>query len=212
MQQRTKAIQTYLVILTVLGWFALVCQFWININSKAAPVTEIIIRYFSYFTLLTNIIVALCCSALLLKPHSRLRNFFSRPTTLTAVTIYILVVGVVYNTILRILWMPEGLQKIVDELLHTIIPALFLLFWILFVAKTTLKWKNILPWLIYPLVYAIFILIRGAVSGFYPYPFVDVAILGLHRVLLNCLAVTFVFVIFSVLFVSIGKIANKPAG
>ncbi|MFZ5976285.1 MULTISPECIES: Pr6Pr family membrane protein [unclassified Hydrotalea] len=33
-------------------------------------------------------------------------------------------------------------------------------------------------WLIYPLLYLVYILIRGSFSGFYPYPFVNVLQIG----------------------------------
>jgi hypothetical protein len=37
-----------------------------------------------------------------------------------------------------------------------------------FVSKQKLAWKDILPWLVYPLIYLIYILIRGASFGVYP--------------------------------------------
>src|SRR5687767_3103138 len=119
--QGDKKIQRLiLILLAVCGWFALGAQMKLNIGSKLAPLPEIIIRYFSYFTLLTNLMVALICTTLLITPESSIGKFASRYTTLTAVTTYILIVGIVYNIILRPLWNPQGLQKPVDELLHTV--------------------------------------------------------------------------------------------
>jgi len=51
---------------------------------------------------------------------------FFEAGVITAITVYITIVGLVYNVILRFLWKPEGLQFIVDELLHTVIPLLLL--------------------------------------------------------------------------------------
>ncbi|MEP6713204.1 MAG: Pr6Pr family membrane protein, partial [Ferruginibacter sp.] len=166
---------------------------------------EILIRYFSYFTIDTNIIVAICCSILLVNPTSALGRFFSRPQTQTAICIYILVVGIVYNLILRFLWAPEGLQKAVDELLHSVIPVLFLLYWFLFVPKNSLQWRQVFPWLIYPFAYTVLVLIRGSFSGFYPYPFIDVNQLGLNKALLNAGGLTLVFLVISLLFIAIAK-------
>lgn len=131
-----------------------------------ASVPETIIRYFSFFTILTNILVTVCCTVLLLKRKSKRNSFFSSYKTLTSIALYITIVGLVYNVILRFLWKPEGLQFLVDELLHTVIPVCFILFWLFFVPKAGLRWKNIFPWLLYPLVYVIYILIRGAFSDF----------------------------------------------
>ena len=205
MPQESKFIKAWLAIIAILGWFALAAQFYININSKAAPLPEIITRYFSYFTLDTNIIVALCCSFLLLSPASGLGRFFSRPSTQTAISIYILIVGIVYNVILRFLWAPQGLQKLVDELLHSVIPLLFVAYWFLFAARQPLQWKQVFPWLIYPFVYAVFVLIRGSFSGFFPYPFIDISKLGLNRALINAVGLTGVFLVTSLVFVAISK-------
>ena len=199
----------YLAIIALLGWYALISQFYINIQSKVANTSEIVIRYLSYFTILTNLLVAICCTIIVLNPSSKWGNFFSSQKTLTAITVYILVVGLIYNIILRFIWNPQGLQKIVDELLHSVVPVLFLLLWIFSVKKKTLKWKAFLPWLIYPLTFLVFILIRGAFSGFYPYPFMDVTKLGYQKVFINSLGVTIIFIILSALFIVVANLSNR---
>ena len=200
--QSSPSKKIYLALMVLIGWFALATQFYLQINSGLADTDELLIRFFSYFTILTNIIVAICCTALLIKPAGK---FFSKHTTLTAITVYIVVVGIIYNVILRSIWKPEGLQMIVNELLHLVIPALFFIYWLFFVDKNKLSWTVILPWLIYPLVYLVYVLIRGTFSGFYPYPFLDADELGFRKVLLNSAGVTAAFVILSLLFVAIGN-------
>ncbi len=201
--------KTYLGIISVLGWFALITQFYLIILNRVASILETIIRYFSFFTLLTNILVALCATILLLKPLSRWGKFFSNRKTLTALTVYIVIVGFVYNLILRFLWKPEGLQHVVDELLHTLIPILFLLYWIVSVPKSELKWKDVLVWLIYPLIYVLYILLRGAMSGFYPYPFINVIDLGYNNVAINICLIASAFLFLSLLLVAIAKSLTK---
>lgn len=71
---------------------------------------------------------------------------------LTAILVYIMTVGLTYNTVLRSLWKPQGLQLLADNLLHSIIPFLYLVFWIFFVKKQSLQWKDVFSWLVYPLV------------------------------------------------------------
>jgi hypothetical protein len=198
-----------LFVLVVSGWFALIAQFYLIIINRVASIPETIIRYFSFFTILTNLIVAICCVFILFKPSSSIGKFFSRPAVLTAIAVYIAVVGIVYNIILRFLWNPKGLQLIVDELLHSLIPVLFIVLWFANTSKTILKWKNIFPWLIYPLVYIMYILARGSLSDFYPYPFINVSELGYGKVLFNCAGLLLVFLFLSLLFVAIGKIRNK---
>ncbi len=198
----------FLVVLAVSGWFALLTQLYINLASKLAPVTELLIRYFSYFTILSNLIVAVCCTALLFKPAGK-SGFFQQQKTLAAVTVYIIVVGLIYNVTLRYIWDPEGLQRVVDELLHLVNPVLFLIFWLVFAAKDQLKYADVLPWLIYPLGYTIFILIRGAASGFYPYPFIDMGELGLQKTLINAFVVAIIFLVLLLLIVLTGKLLSR---
>ncbi len=204
MQQSTSAKWVSLV-MVILGWMALVGQFYLIILNRATSVGETIIRYFSFFTILTNLLVAFCFTLLLSKSKSRLKLFFSKSTTLTAITVYILIVGMVYNLILRFLWEPRGLQLLVDELLHTVIPLLCLFFWWKYVYPKILKWKDAFPWLIYPLVYIFLVLIRGAISGFYPYPFIDVNTIGYARVLINSGILAIGFLGVSYLFIAIGR-------
>lgn len=205
MDNSSKSGQLFLVTGAFLGWFSIVLQFYLILLNREASVQETIIRYFSFFTILTNILTTVCFTVLLCTPMSTWGKFFSRPSTLTALAVYITIVGVVYNGILRFLWSPQGAQQLVDELLHLVNPLWFLLFWIFFVPKSRLKWKNVFFWLLYPLIYIIFILVRGSVSGFYPYPFINVSNLGYPAVLVNCVILFFAFLLLSLLFVWIGK-------
>ncbi|MCW3084758.1 MAG: hypothetical protein JWP12_2124 [Bacteroidetes bacterium] len=208
-KQISTSEKLFLSIIVVFGWFALIAQFYLIILNRTSSVPETIARYFTFFTIISNLFVALCSTYLLLSPTSRRGLYFSRQSVITAITIYILVVGIVYNTVLRNLVELEGLQRIVDELLHAVIPTLFVLYWFMFAAKNELQWKNILMWLIYPLVYFIVIIVRGPFAGYYPYPFVNVTTLGYPTVLMNSALLTLAFGVISLLFVGIGKMTAK---
>jgi hypothetical protein len=90
-----------------------------------------------------------------------------------------------------------------------VIPVYFVLFWIFFVPKIGFSWKSISPWLIYPALYAVYILIRGAIIHHYPYPFIDVTKLGYPRVILNCLILFIGFLGVGLVFVSAAKSMEK---
>lgn len=201
--------KTFITIGALSSWFAVVFQFYLLVLNRKFDMVQTVIQFFSYFTILTNILIALCFTVLLFSRNSKWRNFFSKPQTLTALAVYISIVGLVYNVILRFLWAPTGLQRLVDELLHSFNPAWFLLYWLIFVPKNTLQWKNVFPWLLYPLCYCVYIMIRGALSDLYPYPFVDVTQLGYSSVLVNCVGLCGVFLVFSLLLVGIAKIMRK---
>lgn len=210
-RQTAKSRKIYLTIGAAVGWIAVALQLYLIIANKARSVFETIIQFFSYFTILTNILVAWCFTVLLMKSGSGFVKFFIRPKVLTAITVYITIVGIVYNVILRYIWDPKGLQFIVDELLHSFIPVFFILYWWIFVPKHELKWADTLPWLIYPFVYLLYVLTRGAFSGLYPYPFINVDDLGYYKVFLNSSVLLIAFLILSLLFVAIGKIAQRAS-
>jgi hypothetical protein len=199
----------YLATMAVLGWFALLSQLYLIIQNRVVSVAETIVRYFSFFTILTNLIVAVCVTFLLLKPNSKWGSWFLKSTTLTAITVYITIVGVVYNVILRFLWQPKGLQYITDELLHTIIPLLFILCWFLFVPKKGLHYKQFLPWLIYPLLYVIYTAVHGAITGFYPYPFINVITLGYGKVAVNSGSLLLAFSGLSLFLIAIARYISR---
>ncbi|MES2734172.1 MAG: Pr6Pr family membrane protein [Bacteroidota bacterium] len=207
-KQPDKGRQIYAALVAILGWLAVALQFYLIIDNRATTVPETVIRFFSFFTILTNILVAWCFTNQWLKANEDGTRFFARPTTLTAVTVYITLVGLVYNLLLRFLWHPQGLQRIVDELLHSVIPVLVVLYWGIFVPKSDLKWKDTFSWLLYPLVYSLYIVIRGAWSGFYPYPFIDVTKLGYSSALLNSAGLIMAFWLMSLLLVAVGKFTS----
>ncbi len=211
---RSGILFIYRLIGALIGWLAVCGQFVLILLNRKASIGETIIRFFSFFTILTNILVACCFTSLLLAglkkaAGSRRESFLTRPSVLSAVTVYILVVGIVYNLVLRFIWAPVGWQMIVDEALHSVIPALFFLYWLFFVPKKGLDWKGALAWMGYPSVYLILIIVRGSLTGYYPYPFIDVPQLGFPRCLLNVFIITLLFLVLSLALVALGKLMHK---
>lgn len=193
----------------LLGWFAVITQLYLMMENRVVSVPGTLLRFFSFFTIDTNIIVALCFTFIFLGSKYRLGRFFSKASTMTAITVYITIVGIVYNVILRSLWEPQGMQKTVDELLHSVIPALFIIFWLIFVPIEQLKWKNAFPWLIFPILYMAYAIVHGAITRFYPYPFVDVNDLGYTKALLNAAGILLVILLLSLALIATGKLMKK---
>jgi hypothetical protein len=206
-----KTKQIYLAIGAVIGWFAVAAQLYLHIIYRSTSVPEAVFRFFSYYTILTNILVAVCFSVVLMKPESGLGKFFSLPKVLTAVAAYIVFVGIAYYLLLRPPSAPDRLQSVVNALLHSFIPLYFILYWMRFVSKTALEWKDVFRWVIYPVSYLLYVLIRGAFSGFYPYPFLSVSNIGYRHVILNNIGLITAFLILSLSFVGIGKLMSRSA-
>jgi hypothetical protein len=77
--------------------------------------------------------------------------------------------------------------------MHVAIPTLYVVYYGLDRSKGRLVWRDPLRWLIYPLIYLIYTMVRGAVDGRYPYPFINVAKIGYLMTLQNALAFLVVF-------------------
>ena len=190
-------------------WFAIITQFVLMIQNRQTEIFETIIRFFSFFTILTNILVALFFTTQVFTKTKEYLFFLNSKSSLTAITTFILVVGIVYQIVLRPIWNPQGLQKIVDELLHTIIPFLVLIYWMLYARKNELQVKSMVKWLLYPLLYFIYILIRGHFSKFYPYPFSNVSELGYGQVVINFILISFFIILLLVALIFFGNKFKK---
>jgi len=205
-----KIIIFFIVVFSV---FAIVFQFKLMLESSVQPLLETIVRFLSYFTILTNSIVAIYFCRIGYKEI--LEKLPSKVSfdTLTAITVYITIVGLVYQVMLRHTWNPIGLQKIVDELLHSINPLLVIVFWFLSLKNNILSYKSISRWLLYPLLYLIYVLIRGFFSGFFPYPFLDITAIGFPNVIQNSVIITVLFLIIAAVFIRLSRMqsAMKPS-
>lgn len=198
----------FAAVTAIVGWFSLILQLYVIISNAINnnnSIASSIIKYFSYFTILTNILVALSLTVCLVIPSSTAGKFFKSGSAKAAIGVYIIIVGIVYNLLLRQLWDPKGLQLIADILLHQLIPIAYTIYWVVFVPKSNLEWKQPFIWLIYPLLYLLYAIIRGAVTGHYSYPFIDVSQIGFSKMLLNTTIMMIAFISIGLLIVGIDK-------
>ncbi len=121
------------------GWFSLGLQLYLAIDgalARGVPVAGAITAYFSFFTILTNLLIAACLSLAAVAPD--LAHFWNRPTVQSALALYIVTVALVYAAVLQGLWNPQGLRHVTDRLLHEVLPALYLGYWLLLTPKGVL--------------------------------------------------------------------------
>jgi hypothetical protein len=176
-------------ITAALGWFAVGTQFVVSFphfQSEGLSLGLSLLRYFGFYTVLTNIAVALSLS------FSEERT---SQKTKGAILVNVVVVGLIYNLILRHLWHPQGMAFVADTILHQVVPVFYLIYWLKFTEKGELDWIDPVKWLIFPLGYLIYVLVSGPILNFYPYPFIDVNHLGYPKVFLNSFVLTVVFLI-----------------
>lgn len=194
------------------GWVGLVVQQYLIFYSRwesGASLMGGLVNFFSFFTVLTNTLAVVVLSYALVKRDSPAKRFFLAPGISSGIAVSILVVGLAYNLLLRHLWQPEGFQFIADELLHDVMPVLFFIYWWQCVPKGNLHLRHIAGWVIYPLVYFAYVLLRGDLLGQYQYPFIDVGTLGYPQVFVNAGGILAGFVAIAAAVVGLDKLI-KP--
>ncbi|MBW4583147.1 MAG: Pr6Pr family membrane protein [Tildeniella nuda ZEHNDER 1965/U140] len=200
------------IISAIVGWSALALQLYllivINIE-KGQPGIVGVMKFFDYFTILSNILVATVFTTVGAQRYAD--GFFAHPKVKSGVGVYIFITGIVYFLILRHTWNPTGLSWVADIALHYVMPALYLIEWLFFTPKGYLQWHNAVRWLVFPLGFVVWALFWGAVFGFYPYPFIDVATLGYPQVLANSVFMAIGFLVLGLLLVALDRWLGKNA-
>lgn len=206
----TRSERIAAVVLACVGWFALGLQYYLLLQvtgGQGLSAGEGTLRFFAYFTIEANILVALMLTAFALR--SKIEEWTVHPFERSAIASYIAVVALVYVTTLRELWAPQGAQWLADVLLHYVLPLGYLAFWLLVMRKAGLRWYDPLLWLIYPLFYLGFVLVHGRFTGFYPYPFIDVSKIGYGRMALNALGILAVFLASGIVVLLVSRLLAK---
>ncbi|RWA28826.1 MULTISPECIES: Pr6Pr family membrane protein [Pseudomonas] len=196
------------------GWVGLAIQQYLIFYSRwstGASLLGGLVNFFSFFTVLTNTLVVVVLSYAVVDRDSAAKRFFLAPRVSSAIVASIVLVSLAYNLLLRHLWQPEGFQFIADELLHDVMPLLFVVYWWRCVPKGTLQCKHIGLWVLYPLLYFAYVLLRGDLLGQYQYPFFDVGTLGYPQVFVNAGGILAGFVLIALAVVGLDK-SIKPHG
>ena len=171
-ERMTPSARVIAGICAIVGWVALALQY--KLIADNLGVGAGLWRFVGYFTILTNIGVALVATAVALGGGSRL-GWFGRlggPRARLLAASSIVLVGLVYSLALRATWNPTGWQRIVDFALHDATPLLFVMTWIL--APNGALFRRDFAWaLVPPVAYAAYTLARGSIDGWYAYWFLD---------------------------------------
>jgi hypothetical protein len=198
--------------LLALAWFSVLLQCYLSLQLAAQNGKSLgsgLEIFFSYFTVLTNMLMCVSLTFSLISPSSVLGKWFSRPDIVAGIAASIAFVGLSYHFLLRNTWNPQGARLFADVLLHYVVPALYVLYWWFDSSKATLRWTQPLIWSVYPTVYLAYALIRGSLIGSYPYPFIDAAALGYGRTMCNSFGLLFVFIALGLLFVALSRARQR---
>ncbi|MBT2502909.1 Pr6Pr family membrane protein [Curtobacterium sp. ISL-83] len=161
-------------------------------------------NFFGYFTIQSNIMIALAFALTLVAAARRKREGTGASLFRGAATVYMATTGIVYTTLLTgvdvstSVWWP-------NDVLHKIMPVYAVLDWLLFSDRSRLLLRQVWWFLLYPAVWLVVVLIRGATDGWVPYPFLSPG-LGYGVVGLYCLGVAVFIALMGVLVIGMSRL------
>lgn len=136
---------------------------------------EKFINLFSYFTIQSNLFVL--GTSIALAVSIRRDGWLWRIVRLDAL-LGIIITGIVYDFVLAQLVHPTGWALAATIGFHYISPWATLLGWFLFGPRPRIGWRTMGLAFIWPLAWLVYTFVRGAITGWYPYPFLDVTLIG----------------------------------
>jgi len=164
-------------------------------------------RYFAYFTIQSNLLGVASFAWVLARrgePRSHALESFRGAVTgyLTVVFFVVILLLEDVDVGLRLGW--------VDFVLHKLFPVVVVLDWLLDPPTTRLTARDAVAWLAYPLAWTGLTLARGAIDGWYPYPFHDPANGGYGTVAVMVVAITGAFLAISAFWIWVGNVRGGP--
>lgn len=160
-----------------------------------------------YFTIQSNLIVVAVCVLLAWRPE-RWRAVAGAPRLVALVCIT--VTGAVYYALLAADQHLVGLAAVADVLAHAVSPILFVGTWLFLGPRGHLRARHIAALLLFVAAWTTLTLVRGAITGIYPYDFVDVGANGGAPVAATLVALTAAAVGLAVAFVRVdGRLASR---
>jgi hypothetical protein len=168
-----------------------------------------VFRLLFFFTIDSSLFVLILFTIKLLS--GKKAGWISENPVLTgAVTINILVTGIVFILMLRSFESTFGPVLYAGNImLHYILPLLCLTYFMIYTKDEKILYRDIFYWTIFPVVYFLVTILRGAYTGMYPYPFIDARVLGYSKVFLNSLFILTFIIILSFVLVSVKKLKSK---
>ncbi|MGO4596079.1 Pr6Pr family membrane protein [Terrabacter sp. 2RAF25] len=155
-------------------------------------------RMFSYFTIQSNLLVAV---AMWLVIRGRTESQVFRVVRLASL-VGITVTGIVAFVALAPSSNYTTLNLLCDRLLHIAVPLLTFIGWVAFGPRGHVTRADVLPSLAWPVVWLVATLGLGPVVHWYPYPFIDVDRIGYGSTVLNCVGI-------AVLFLALATLARR---
>ena len=220
----TSTGRVWFVVNAVVAWFGLAAQFVISATgmypstqtvlsqlgagnpSGVAGALPRIIDFFSYFTIWSNIVVALVLTVLASNPK---RDTPALRVLRLDALLMITITGIVYAVILAPTAELRGWEVLANTFIHILTPIVTIVVWLVAGPRGWIGWSTIAKAMILPAVWLAYTLVRGVVIEAYPYPFIDVVRLGYGQVAINVVAIVVFAVVLGAIMLGIDRLLSR---
>ena len=133
-------------------------------------------NFFSYFTILSNAVAAIVLLVGAWYSFTRKGDPYWYNLVRACVVTYMATTLVVYNLLLREVSLDQATTvPWSNEIMHVWAPLYLVADWVLAPGRRHVEWRRLWTIAIFPIAWAVYSLIRGALVGWYPYPFMNPA-------------------------------------
>lgn len=178
--QLTPTSRIFALLGLVLGALATAISFYTNIPAQmelGRSFFGAVIHFFSFYTNWTNILLVLILFDIF-KGWTKLSSPVMGVTGVSS----IIMVMIVYHFLLSATHHPEGIDRVTNVIMHYVTPVLFTLFWITSKHIGALNWGDLYKFIVFPLAFLIFTYAKAAITGEYPYDFLNISLNGMNGV------------------------------
>jgi hypothetical protein len=185
------------------AWSGILIQV-VRVTERLGSVVDALARLSLFFTIFSNLAVGIVYGAIAL---GLVR--FRHPLLIAGLALTMLLVCAVFETLIRPYLSLSGLRLVSNTLLHDVVPVLCVAAWLVLARKGLLRPRD--PWIIavFPILYLLYALARGAIGGIYPYPFLDPARIGWRGVSLYVVSISAIFLITGHLLVAFDRFLSR---
>jgi hypothetical protein len=192
-------------LLAVVCATGLVISFVNQMDERGPSTGEKVVRYFSYFTIESNILV-LVVATVLATGAARRGSF---PIVHLDALLGITVTGLIFAFVLAPDQDGIGVGSV---LLHYVSPPLMLLAWLAFGPWKPSVRAAIVPALAWPVVYLVWTFLHGALSDWYPYGFINADTKGTGVALRNAALVVVLGLVLLLVFTAVNRRRSPRIG
>jgi hypothetical protein len=164
-------------------------------------------NHFGQFTVLSNVFVAVVMIVEVARRNNPPRF---EPEFRGSAVVALVAAGLLHAMLLG--GLPAASGQVVNRLLHIVVPALAVLEWLLVASRRSPRWWATFAGILFPSLFFVYTLIRGAMVGWYPYDFVDPSLPGgLGRVLAGLPTIVLAFLAVSAVVMLAGTLRQRVA-